>query len=753
MKKNAFLLVVFSLLFYGVRPGFVQGFKPDARSISLGGSAVVQARDPSAMFWNPSLLAGLKDRAILLSVNEPFEFNLASFTQFVPLLGTFGVSLMRVPLPEDELDRGVFAWGKELNHWLSFGTNLNFQRESSKWFAATSWGLVIGNPVIGTLNQPWGSYPKAGFLDKFSFGFTVHDIPLSEQVVETSVLTGMSYLFPSTRILLNSGYHIQEGNNTKHVGLGYGLTDRFVVYSGLEEFDFDNLAFGAGLTHDNFSVNFSYSRQTEKLQITISARLSPHPEEIAQPYFERGMDAFENGNRRTALHNLKRYLAFGPASSGVDTARALVDMVEQRQARVQSTVDSLFRVANNYLTPRDPQFLRAALNLTRVLEFDPENQAAREKLEVLSPYVDDFIQKSIEEGRMQLENKNYEEARKLFRRILFFEKNHNVALQNLATIEQAMAELGEEHFYRGVGFYRQKNYHLAKDEFNTALNYNPNLREAASYLRRTNAKIDEAENKIEKLLNSGQALELRADYFEATNTYLRVLELDPDNRKARNRIANLRPRVDELVEQKFRNAQSYFQDEKYILAEEALREVLSIDPQLRDARKELTRLRLEKRSKIQDYLKQAETAASEKDWQRAEELYAKVLSLDQTNARAREGQAEVQRQIRVSGHISQAEELFSQGDYPGAIEEYEKALRVDPDHSEALKKQQKTQQALDEQVERLFNQGINLFTLDQYEEAIAKWNEVLKLAPNHKGALEYRKQAHERLTALKNLEQ
>jgi len=753
MKKSTFFLVVLSLLFYGARSGTAQGFKPDARSISLGGSAVAQARDPSAMFWNPSLLAGLKDRAILLSVNEPFEFNLASFSQFVPLFGTFGVSLMRVPLAEDDLDRGLFGWGKELNPWLSFGTNLNFQRESSKWFASTSWGVTIGNPVIGTLNQPWGNYSNAGFLDKFSFGFTVHDIPLSEQLVETSVLTGMSYLFPSTRILFNSGYHIQEGNNTKHVGLGYGLTDRFVLYSGLEEFDFDNLAFGAGLTHDNFSVNFSYSRLTEKLQITISARLSPHPEEIAQPYFERGMDAFEDGNRKTALHNLKRYLAFGPSNSGVDTARALVDMVEQQQARVQSTVDSLFRVANKYLTTRDPQFLRAALTLTRVLEFDPENQAAREKLEVLSPYVDEFIKKSVEEGRIQLENKNYDEARKLFRRILFFEKNHKVALQNLATIEQATADLAEEHFYRGVGFYRQKNYHLAKDAFNTALDYNPNLKEASSYLRRTDAKIDEAKVKIEKLLQTGRMLELRSDYFEATNTYLKVLELDPDNREARNRIANLRPRVDELVEQKFRQAENYFQDENYNKAEEVFLDVLSIEPQHQNAKKELTRVRLEKRLKIQDYLKQAETASSKKHWQHAKELYTKVLSLDETNVRAREGQAEVQRQMQVNEYISEAEKLVTQGDYPKAIGVYEKALAIDPDHSEALKKQRETQEALDNQVERLFNQGINLFTLDQYEEAIAKWNEVLELAPDHNGALEYRKQAHERLTALKNLEQ
>jgi len=48
-------------------------FGPNARSMALGGSLVVQARDPSAIYWNPAALSGLKDRTMLISVNDPFE--------------------------------------------------------------------------------------------------------------------------------------------------------------------------------------------------------------------------------------------------------------------------------------------------------------------------------------------------------------------------------------------------------------------------------------------------------------------------------------------------------------------------------------------------------------------------------------------------------------------------------------------------------------------------------------------------------
>jgi len=749
--KGFYYLLVLPFLI--APPAFTQGFTPDAKSIALGGSLIAQARDPSAMFWNPALLSGLKDRAILLSVNDPFEFNFASFTQFVPLYGTFGFSLMRAPLQQDHLDRGMFAWGKELNRWLSFGTNLNFQREDGRWFASTNWGVLIGSPVVGTINEPWSKYSDSRFMERFSFGFTVHDIPLSEQVVETSVLMGMSYLLPSTHLLLNSGFHIQEGENTKHLGLGLGLSDRFVLYSGLEELEFDNLAFGAGFTHDNFSVNFSYSRRTEKLQFTISARISPHPEEIARPYFERGMNALENDERRAAHRNLKKYLAYGLSNDSADSARILVDGLEQQMERTRASVDSLFRVANNFLNARSPQFLRAALVLTRILELDSENAVARKQLETLRPYVDEFINKSLEDGLAQLKSQNYDEAGKMFRRILFFDKNNQVALEKLEVIEQAMNEIAEEHFYRGVGFYRQKNYQLAYDEFDTALQYNPKLKEAASYLNRTNAKIQEAEKEIEQLLKTAQNLERRGNYLEATNRYLEVLNRDKDNRIAKARIANLRPRVDDLIDKKYRQAKAYFQEEKYLEAERALEQVLSIEPQHRDARRDLNRLRLEKRARIAEYQKQAESAVAQGNWKSAEELYSKILSLDPTNAEARDGQAEIQQQLQVQDFVDQGQKLFSRGEYPQAIEKYEQALEIDPDNQVALNELQNTTQALNELVEKLFNQGINLFTLDRYEEAIEKWNEVLELDSDHRGAIEYRKQAHERLAALKKLDQ
>jgi len=114
---------------------------------------VVQARDPSAIYWNPAALSGLKDRTMLISVNDPFAFNFVSVTQVVPLMGTFGASLSRLPALPEKVDRGTLAWGRRIYKRLFIGNKIDFIKQNNTLFASTSLGIFIGNPGVEVLNK------------------------------------------------------------------------------------------------------------------------------------------------------------------------------------------------------------------------------------------------------------------------------------------------------------------------------------------------------------------------------------------------------------------------------------------------------------------------------------------------------------------------------------------------------------------------------------------------------------------------
>ncbi len=752
-KRVLFLCILLAHVLCLARMSLGQNgeFRPTARALGLGGSLVVQARDPSAIFWNPALLAGLKDRAFLLSSNRAFEFNLLSLTQFVPLYGTFGVALSQVPDTLNSVDRGTFAWGRMLTRAVALGGQVNVEKKKDDWFATAGWGIFLGNPMVGTLKRSWHDYTDSSWLDRFNLGLTFQNIPLSKKLFDLSALLGGSYLIPSLGLLFNAGYDIRKGDNTVHAGVGFELSRNLIIYGGIANFDADDVGVGLGYTYDNFIFNLAYSADLQRLLFTLSARISPDPADLAAPHFDRGVEYREAKQFKSADKEFRKYISYQVGGENTQLARTWVSEMQTRLARTRAKVDSLFRVARKLLNPRAPKFLRAAYIYTQILELQPENQIARARLATLRPLVTRNIHKFIEDGLYEFEAKRYEKAKKLFSRTLLLDKSNQTAQYYLSQIDQIYRDLAEEHFYRGVGYYRQKDYASAKREFKRALHYDPKSSEALSYLDRTDAKLEEGRQRVAELLQAGEKLENKRRYVEATNKYLEALQLDRDNLEAKARIARLRPKIERFVESKYREAEHLLRQERFAEAEQVFSNVLSIEPNHLGARRGLARVRARKKQVVSSYLREAETASARRDWQQALDLYLKILRLDPTNKQAKQAKAEVDKQIQVLARFREARNKFDAQDYVGAIEAYDEILSIQPHNEQAKAERSVAQIKLDDSIEKLFSEGINLYTQDRYEDAIRVWDEVLKIKPDHSGALQYKRQAQERLKALRKL--
>jgi len=378
---------------------------------------VVQARDPSAIYWNPAALSGLKDRAMLISINDPFTFNFVSLTQVVPLIGTFGASLSRLPALPERVDRGTLAWGRRFYKRLFVGNKFDFLKQDSTLFASTGLGIFFGNPGVGVLDKQWQEFANSKFWDKLNFGMTVHNIPLGKKIFEPSVMFGLSYIFPTPGLLLNTGYHVQKGENTNHLGVGFEFNQKVTIFLGLEDLDFNNSTVGFQHTRDNLVFNFAYSKSSDKFLFTLSARISPAPATLAERYYERGVESLTLKKYKLASREFKKYLDYDLLDAKSDSTELLLSDLTKRLARKEVMIDSLFSLSSRLLAQEDPKFFRAAYVLTKIKELDPDNFDAAVKLNALKPAVDVLIKKSLSDGDTEFNAKQYFAAEKSFKRV------------------------------------------------------------------------------------------------------------------------------------------------------------------------------------------------------------------------------------------------------------------------------------------------------------------------------------------------
>lgn len=734
----------------------VERFLPGSKSWGLGGSLVTQARDPSAIFWNPAALSGLKDREFLLSFDDFFGYNFVGLTQFLPTYGTFGIALSRIPMSDStgiaagHVSRGSLAWGFELFRGFAFGSNLNVEKYASDFALSGGVSLFLGNPRIGSLDYGWSEASPFQALDRLSLGITLHNVPLMHKNFEPSLLLGLSYLFPVNGILLNGGYHITQGKDTAHLGIGLEFSKRLCLLTGVE--DFDNFGIGLSFREDIFNIDLTYLNDEERFNLTISARISQNPRALAETHFKSGQIYAHDKKYKLALQEYKNYLSYGLDSPRDRNVRKAIGRLEKQIASVKILVDSLYVVSQKLVAKREgKRLLGAALILNRILDIDPGYDKAREDLKVLRPVVDKFINFSFAEARQKFDAGEYVAAKQILDRILLFRKHDPKVLDFAEKLDDELTAIGEDYFYRGIGYYRQNKYEQAREQFLMASEYNANLEEVPIYLKRIEEKLKAKQDQIDQLMQEGQSLETRNNYVDAVQKYLQVLDLDNANEEAKSRIAYLKPKVEQYVNDRFEEGLRYYRHGDFPRAENLFELVLSIDPKHSGARSNLGSLRNERRAKISSYLSEAEAYLQNQDWPNALRFFELVLTINPDNVKANDGKKQAERLLQIDALYQEARKYVQGQNYPEAVEIYERILEMDPKNEKARIELIRAQGQIEELVSQYFNQGIDYFTLERYKDAIAMWDKALELNPNHERSLEYKKQAIERLRAIEAL--
>ena len=83
-----------------------------------------------------------------------------------------------------------------------------------------------------------------------------------------------------------------------------------------------------------------------------------------------------------------------------------------------------------------------------------------------------------------------------------------------------------------------------------------------------------------------------------------------------------------------------------------------------------------------------------------------------------------------------------------AIASFEKALKIDPNNSQASQYLNDAKEQKKQLITGHLHKGIEYFTEEQLEQAMAEWDAVLALDPNNEDALKYKKRTQAMLDAL-----
>lgn len=308
-----------------------------------------------------------------------------------------------------------------------------------------------------------------------------------------------------------------------------------------------------------------------------------------------------------------------------------------------------------------------------------------------------LIEQASRSGENLFKNKDYQNARAQWKKVLRLDPRHARAQQRLKEIDLIENSNDQVFYRRGVELYMQKLVNAARREFEKVLTLNPNNADAIRYLKAI-SKIHSIPYKVKKgdtLMGIAKTQMGRAEDVKTLADFNHLPVTAP-----------LKPG-----------------------------EILQI-PLIQDSK--AVALKEESNRGTQEPAKEITV---KKEPMPAEESPTKEESPKTPN---------LSEQIQKT--LERGRSYKEQKEYAEAIAEFEKILNLDPHHTQAKTYLEETQKALQKQIAFHLNQGIRYFNDQELEKAIAEWDKVLILDPNNPKAKEYQKRAYALLEKLRTLQ-
>jgi len=295
------------------------------------------------------------------------------------------------------------------------------------------------------------------------------------------------------------------------------------------------------------------------------------------------------GHAVQAMTTIKQALQIDPNDPD---ASQLLNMVEQDIKRAEA--EDLLTKGQNYM--REGRYDIALKAFEKILRIQPNHSKARMLLEtvkneMMSPEVGEQISKA----RQAIEEKKYQDARKLVEDVLKTVPEHQGAYELQVLLKERISvEEFNELLKSAESFIEKQELDTAKMVLEKGLKIYPQHPVA---LKRMEAVNDlTRRQQIDKLMGLGNKQMEFGSYDFARDTFEEILKLEPSNETAKMVIGNIEEKkkleeVSSLLNQGWR---SLMMDRKYDEVIQIAEKVLKMDPNNSEARSLITSARKEK---------------------------------------------------------------------------------------------------------------------------------------------------------------
>lgn len=316
-----------------------------------------------------------------------------------------------------------------------------------------------------------------------------------------------------------------------------------------------------------------------------------------------------------------------------------------------------------------------------------------------------------------------------------------------ASLTEPASIARDRHYELGLQALDENRYHDSEVHFRLAQAYDPAFSAAGAAADSAAMALDA--DREDALQRADAHFEAKR-YVEASRGYTQILNMDPGNEYARARIRDIQSMLRSYFVELIQAGDSLRVRRETDRARRKYQEALDLDPGNDSLIARIAGLREVASENVRTMLNRARTYLRQDQLDEAEREYERVLSNDPRNSQARQGLASV-RSRRAEIQFEQGKQTFTEGKLLDALKTFLEVLDRNPRHREAAEYLDRTRQALKPDIETYFRAGLQYYTRDNYQAAIAEWDKVLLIDPNHQGTLEYRKRADEKLKALERL--
>ncbi|MFH0797175.1 MAG: hypothetical protein V2A65_09005, partial [Candidatus Omnitrophota bacterium] len=253
------------------------------------------------------------------------------------------------------------------------------------------------------------------------------------------------------------------------------------------------------------------------------------------------------------------------------------------------------------------------------------------------------------------------------------DRNLPIAKERLIKAREKAADF---HFKKGLDFASQTDLVRSVQELTIAHNYSPENVDIKKTLEEITATKKEREEKRESGLcyQKGEGFVSEKDWYRALNEFQEALQFNPEDKSARDKVSEVKGKIEE-AEGYYSQANDLFSRKEWNKAISCFEKTLEISPfhpkgiaikkAIEDAKEEITRAEI---TRAEACCRQGENYLSEMNWSRALNEFREALKIDPNSVTALNRIPKIEKVIKIS------EEYYHEGmDFLGQ-KKWEKAI-------------------------------------------------------------------------------